>query len=57
MKIKSTHVIAAIFIVGLIIYVFTKKKVTGVVIADESEAIITLSGRGTVSYGMELGDS
>lgn len=63
MKIKSTHIIGAIFVAGLAIYIFTKRKVGGTVTAEESEATFTFkpsggsSSTGTVSYGTELGDS
>ena len=50
---KSSHVIAAVFIVGLLIYLFSKRKVTGTVTADESDVVVTDS-HGSVSYGTEL---
>ena len=53
---KSSHVIAAVFIVGLLIYFFSKKTVSGTVTADSKDAVIT-SSPGTVSYGTELGGS
>lgn len=64
MAIKSGHVIAAVIIVGLVIYLFTKTKVSGTVTADSDNATITSSpginsstSHGSVSYGTELGDS
>jgi len=50
---KSHHVIAGILIVGLLIYLYSKRKVSGTVIAQESGAVIT-SSTGSVSYGTEL---
>lgn len=50
---KSSHVIGAIFVVGLIIYFFSKRKVSATVTADESNAVVT-SATGSVSYGTEL---
>ena len=49
---KSSHVIAAIVVIGLIIYLFSKRSVTGTVTAGE--ATVTGSSDGTVSYGTEL---
>jgi hypothetical protein len=54
MKMSSGHIIAAILIAGLVIYMFSKRKVTGTVTADQSNASVTPSSSGTVSYGTEL---
>jgi hypothetical protein len=63
MKITSNHVIGAVFVIGILIYFFSKKTVSGTITADESNATFVTkpsggsSSTGTVSYGTELGDS
>lgn len=52
-KMSSGHIIAAILVVGLVIYIYSKRKVAGTVTAVESEATVT-SSKGTVSFGTEL---
>jgi hypothetical protein len=64
-KIKGSYVVGAIIAIGLIIYFFSKRKVSGSVTALESEAEITynrnVDGRtmvpgaeqGTVDFGTE----
>lgn len=52
-KVSNGHVIAAILVVGLVIYIYSKRKVSGTVTAVESEATVT-SSAGTVSFGTEL---
>lgn len=66
MKVKETHVVAAILAVGLLLYLFSKRKVAGTVTALESEAEISYNhnangetllpnaGQGTVDFGTEL---
>ncbi len=52
-KVSGGHVIAAILVVGLLIYIYSKRKVSGTVTAVASEATVT-SSKGTVSFGTEL---
>jgi hypothetical protein len=66
MKIKSSYIVGGIIGIGLLIYLFSKRKVTGSVMALESEATITYNrngkgetllpdaGQGTVDFGTEL---
>lgn len=50
---KSSHVIAAIVVIGLAIYIFSKRKVIGTVSVGEGGPVVTTSD-GSVSYGTEL---
>ena len=50
---KTHYVIAGIFIAGLVIYFYTRTKVTGTIIAGGPDVVVTPSN-GTVSYGTEL---
>lgn len=52
-KVSGGHVIAAILVVGLVIYIYSKRKVSGTVTAVASQATVT-SSAGTVSFGTEL---
>lgn len=52
MKLKSSHVIGAIFVIGLLIYWFSKRQVHATISVGEEGP--TVSGHGTVSYGTEL---
>lgn len=49
---RASHVIAAIVVVGLVIYFFSKRTVSGTITVGEGT--VTGSSDGTVSYGTEL---
>ncbi len=66
MKMKSSYIVGGIIAIGLLLYLFSKRKVSGTVTALESDATITYtrnakgetmlpdSGQGTVDFGTEL---
>ena len=52
MALKSSHVIGAIFVIGLLLYLFSKRQVHGTISVGPEGP--TVSSAGTVSYGTEL---
>lgn len=59
MKVKASHVIGGLFVVGLLIYFLTRREVHGTVTALETEATVSPGPRnenftGSVSFGTEL---